>query len=157
GGARAPPATPRAEKKGEWRLNLLEKYRPRTLADVLGQPAAVRALQGFAAAPYPHAFLFAGPTGTGKSSAAMCLANDLGIDVDQGELSGLWQIASGDQTGESVRRAVEGLRVTPWAGSGWRLLLVNEADRMTEQAAFVWLDVLENLPPKAVVVFTTNN
>src|SRR5262249_37571591 len=27
----------------------------------------------------------------------------------------------------------------------------------SEQAAFVWLDVLENLPPKGVCVFTTND
>jgi DNA polymerase III delta subunit-like protein len=77
--------------------------------------------------------------------------------VAEGEFGGLHQIASGEQTGESVRRVVAALRCHPWSGSGWRALIVNEADAMTANAAHVWLDVLENLPPRSVVVFTTNH
>ncbi|MFL5340502.1 MAG: hypothetical protein ACJ8F7_10150, partial [Gemmataceae bacterium] len=67
------------------------------------------------------------------------------------------QIASGEQTAESVRQAVADLRVRPWEGSGWRILIVNECDRISEGAAYVWLDVLEKLPDQSVVVFTTNS
>jgi hypothetical protein len=35
--------------------------------------------------------------------------------------------------------------------------IVNEADRMTDQAEAMWLDGLEHLPSHSVVVFTTNN
>jgi hypothetical protein len=42
-------------------------------------------------------------------------------------------------------------------GSGWRLAIINEADRMTPQAETVWLDLLERLPPRTVVCFTTND
>ncbi len=42
-------------------------------------------------------------------------------------------------------------------GSGWHVLIVNEADCMTANAAYTWLDVLENLPPRCVVIFTTND
>ncbi|MFL5341584.1 MAG: AAA family ATPase, partial [Gemmataceae bacterium] len=136
---------------------LTEKYRPRRIADLLGQPNAVGVLQSFADEPSPKAFLFSGPTGTGKTSAALCLAADLGIPVERAELGGLWQIASGEQTAESVRQAVADLRVRPWEGSGWRILIVNECDRISEGAAYVWLDVLEKLPDQSVVVFTTNS
>jgi hypothetical protein len=137
--------------------NLIEKYRPSTLSEVAGQPYIVHHLSMFAESPYSAVFLFEGYTGTGKSSAAMALANDIGIKVDRGVFSGLWQIASGDQTGETVKETMENLRITPFEGSGWRMLIVNEADIMTAGAAAKWLDALENLPPRTIVVFTTNN
>ena len=40
---------------------------------------------------------------------------------------------------------------------GWRMLIVNEADCLTPNAAYVWLAALESLPPRTVVVFTTNH
>lgn len=136
--------------------SLVEKYRPRRLSEILGQDWIVQQLELFLEHPHSAAFLFEGSSGTGKTSTAMVLAEALGVAVDQDEIGGLWQIASGEQTGETVRRAVDNLRVRPWSGSGWKTLIVNEADAMTPNAAYTWLDVLENLPPTTVVVFTTN-
>jgi hypothetical protein len=136
--------------------NLLMKYRPQKLGELLGQPWASQQLQSFAANPYPTAFLFEGDTGTGKTSAALLLAETLGVQIDQGPFGGLHQIASGEQTGETVRRMMESLRCRPFFGSGWKVLVVNEADAMTPNAAFVWLDALEDLPPQTVIIFTTN-
>ena len=138
-------------------MTLVEKYRPRELGDILGQPWIVSQLEAFVDSPVSTAFLFEGATGTGKTSAAMVLARALGVAVEADELGGLWQIASGEQTGDTVRRAIDNLRVRPWSGSGWKVLIVNEADAMTPNAAYVWLDVLENLPSQTVVIFTTNS
>lgn len=137
--------------------NLLEKYKPWTLSDIIGQSWIVHQLQLFAEAPYPVAFLFEGGTGVGKTCTALCLARELGVAVDDAEFGGLYQIASGEQTGESVRKMMAGLNCRPFCGSGWKMLIVNEADAMTANAAHVWLDALENLPAKTVVVFTTNH
>ena len=49
------------------------------------------------------------------------------------------------------------MHLRPMAGSGWKVVIINEADRMTPQAEVMWLDGLEKLPAKTVVVFTTNN
>jgi hypothetical protein len=136
--------------------SLLDKYRPRRLRDLLGQPWPARQLELFASKPYPCAFLFEGDTGTGKTTAALLLAEALGVAVAEAEFGGLYQIASGEQTAASVRVTMEGLRCRPFFGSGWRVLVVNEADAMTAGASFVWLDALESLPLQAVVIFTTN-
>ena len=48
------------------------------------------------------------------------------------------------------------LSFRPMLGSGWKVLVCNEADRMTTSAETIWLDALEGLPPKSVIVFTTN-
>ena len=138
-------------------MNLTDKYRPRTLVEIVGQSWTVSQLQEFVTSPVSCAFLFEGETGTGKTSAALALAADLGVDCAAGPLGGLHQIASGEQTGESVRRVMDGLRLYTLSGSGWKVLVVNEADCMTPNAAYIWLDALERLPARTVVVFTTNH
>src|SRR5262245_4662481 len=136
-------------------MNLTEKYRPRRVADLRGQPWVVHQLTLWLEEPVSCAFVFSGATGVGKSTAARLIAAELGIVLEV-ECGGLHQIASGEQTGESVRKAVRSCCFTPFFGSGWHCLVVNEADAMTANAAYTWLDVLESLPPRTVVIFTTN-
>lgn len=136
--------------------NLVQKYRPTTLADVVGQDEAVYQLREFAEAPSETAFLFDGDTGVGKTSAALALAHDLGCDVEREELGGVYTIAAGNQLADDVRETLRSLSLRPLFGSGWKVLIVNECDRMSEAVAYLWLDALENLPMRAVVVFTTN-
>jgi DNA polymerase III delta prime subunit len=136
---------------------LVEHCRPRQLAGILGQPDAVSSLAEYVRNPYPCAFLFYGPTGTGKTSAAQAVAAEIGVSVDDGEFGGYLEIASGEQTGESVRQAIRSCYTRPMIGSGWKVLTVNEADCMTPNASYVWLDALENLPPSTTVIFTTND
>jgi hypothetical protein len=81
------------------------------------------------------------------------MAGELGCDPDWG---GVVEIPSGSQDGAAVRELLRSLSLRPLGGSGWKVAIVNEADRMTEQAEATWLDGLERLPPRTVVIFTTN-
>jgi replication factor C small subunit len=55
----------------------VEKYRPKTLSEVVGQEEIVERLQSYVkAGNMPH-LLFAGPAGVGKTTCAMALARDL--------------------------------------------------------------------------------
>src|SRR5205823_1550417 len=120
------------------------------------QPEVVASLQRFVAAPYPCAMLFSGDSGIGKTSAAYALAHDLGCAVGEAELGGVFEIPSGSQTAESVRKILDVLRYRPLCGSGWRVLMVNECDRMALPVETIWLDALEHLPPSTVGIVTTN-
>jgi len=137
-------------------LPLTERYRPRDLATILGQPKVVKALQAFTRNPYSAAFLFEGETGTGKTSTAVALAAALGCQVDQADFGGVTQVASGEQTAANVQETCQQLHNRPLLGSGWRVVIVNEADKMTPGAEAIWLDRLEQLPRQTVVIFTTN-
>ena len=136
--------------------SLTEKYRPVSLDTIWGQDAVVKVLRKFAAAPYPTAFIFEGETGTGKTSAALALASAIGCDLTQKEFGGVQTIASGEQSADAVREAYRQMFNCTWHGSGWKVVIVNEADRMARPAETIWLDVLEAIPAKTVIIFTTN-
>jgi hypothetical protein len=152
-----PPCEVPAYERPASTSSLVAKYRPQTLAEVLGQPDIIEALRAFVRAPYPAAMLFHGDSGCGKTSAAYALAYDLGCAVEDAELGGLCEIPSGSQSADQVREVLRLLRYRPLVGSGWRVLIVNECDRMSLPAETIWLDGLEHLPPQTVVVFTTND
>ncbi len=135
---------------------LTEKYRPQTLAEIRGQAMPMRQLQSFKRNPVSRAFIFHGTQGTGKTCAALALANEIcgGDDV----WHGVTIIPSGDLNADSVRELrLNTLATIPWQGTGWKAVIANEADNLSQTAEFCLLDILENLPPKTVVIFTTNN
>ena len=151
---RETPSDPMSQPPSGGGGPLASRYRPAGISGIVGQPAIVKSLRAFSRAPASTAFIFAGASGVGKTAAALALAADLGCD---GEWGGITEIPSGTQDGKAVDALLRGLRLTPLAGSGWKVAIINEADRMTEQAEAMWLDGLEHLPAKSVVIFTTNN
>lgn len=141
--------------------SLADRYRPQKLSEIRGQPKIVRALKSFIAQPYPRAFIFAGDPGTGKTSLAYALAAELGVVVAGNQveraMGGFYEIAAGKMDGRAVEEQMRATWTTPFCGSGWKMVLANEADRLTPQAEVIWLDELERLRARTVVCFTTND
>lgn len=133
--------------------SLVERHRPETMGEIVGQGETVFRLEQFLEAPYSTAFLFEGPSGTGKTTAALALARELGAV----EYGGLEIIKSGMQDAEAVERVLRSLNFAPMLGSGWHVVIVDEADFMSPKAAQLWLSSLEDLPARSVVIFTTNH
>jgi DNA polymerase III gamma/tau subunit len=59
---------------------LYKKHRPKSTAGIIGQPAAVKVVDGLLARKGgpPHAILFFGPSGVGKTTFARIIAKELG-------------------------------------------------------------------------------
>lgn len=124
------------------------------MSKIHGQPLANAIIKAYLRAPVSRAFLFHGPTGTGKTLSAHNLADSLG--VDRSPIGGFDELPGGEQNADAVRALASTFRCRPLAGD-WRLIVVNECDSMSQQAETIWLDVLEHLPPRVVVCFTTTS
>lgn len=138
------------------RTAFTEKYRPATLSQIVGQSFAVMQLNDFVDQPFPQAFLFSGSTGVGKTTAALALAFEIGVNVDWN----LIHIKSGEMDAAAVESALGTVRCAG-IGNGWKLILCDEADMMSAKARSLWLSALEALQGyeygKTVIVFTTND
>ncbi|RMD66725.1 replication factor C large subunit, partial [Candidatus Pacearchaeota archaeon] len=63
-------------------MSLVEKYRPKKFSDFVGQEAAIKAVKEFIRNfPKKKALLLHGPAGSGKTSLALALANELNYEL----------------------------------------------------------------------------
>jgi len=110
-----------------------EKYRPRTLADVIDQKHAVERIKAFVAAKNVPHMLFAGPAGVGKTTVALAIAHDLyGKDMHGNVLE---LNASNERGIDIVRNKVKDFaRTRTVSGVGYRLIILDEADALTGEA-----------------------
>ena len=134
---------------------LREKYRPRKLSEIIGQPPA-RHLAKLAANPYPSCWLLEGSgPGKGKTSSAYALAAELGCLDD---MSGLHTVIACDLSIATARELFERtLWYRPMQGNGWKVLVIEELESL-HPAVCTYLKVaLETrLPEKTIVIATSN-
>ncbi|HII40511.1 MAG TPA: AAA family ATPase, partial [Thermoplasmata archaeon] len=111
----------------------VEKYRPKTLDEIVGQDEIVERLRAYRDSKnLPH-LLFAGPAGTGKTTSAMALARDLfGEDWRQNYN----ELNSSDERGiDTVRTKIKEIaRLAPFGGTDFKLIFLDEADNLTADA-----------------------
>src|SRR3990167_2980774 len=154
---------------------LYRKYRPQKLAD-LDIEEVRQKLEKTLSSPYlPHAYLFAGPKGTGKTSAARIVAKILNCEKIKGKTTqvepcnrcdsclsitggrhfDVLEIDAASNRGiEEIRDLREKIKLVPVSGK-FKVYIIDEVHMLTTEAFNALLKTLEEPPKHAVFVLAT--
>ncbi|CAI8155810.1 MAG: DNA polymerase III subunit tau [Methanobacteriota archaeon] len=133
----------------------VERHRPRTVGDIKGQGNVVKRLASYASmADFPH-LLFAGPPGTGKTTAAMALTRDVfGEDFRQNLLE---MNASDERKLESIRTKVKQFaRTAPYGDAKFKIIFLDEADALTHDAQGALRRIMEQYAETCRFILSCN-
>ncbi|USN95044.1 MAG: DNA polymerase III subunit gamma/tau [Candidatus Nomurabacteria bacterium] len=130
---------------------LYRKYRPLKFADVIGQDHIVKGLEvAIKSGDLPHAFIFSGGRGTGKTSVARILATELGIKKED-----IYEIDAASNRGiDDIRSIKESVSSVPFA-SDYKIYIIDEVHMLSKDAFNALLKTIEEPPAYAFFVLAT--
>ncbi len=130
--------------------SLAEKYRPRRIAEFVGLDKQRKILAKLAVQPFASAWLFVGPSGTGKTSLALAIAAEIHAE--------LIHIPSQHCTVAELEESLRMTQYVPMAGKTFWLVLVDEADAMSDKAQLALLSKLDatGMRDNCIFIFTCN-
>jgi DNA polymerase III subunit gamma/tau len=132
-------------------MSLYQKYRPTSFDELVGNESVIDSLKGLLAKKDPpHAFLFKGPTGCGKTTLGRIVATELGCheqdfqEIDTADFRGI-------ETARTIRhnahyKALKGER---------RAWLIDECHKLTNEAQNALLKGLEDPPDHCYYMLCT--
>lgn len=160
-------------------IAIYRKYRPQTLADIIGQESITKVLaSAFSQDKIAHAFLFYGPRGTGKTTIARIVAKTINCEkrkndpqfakkgepcnecayckaIQNNQALDVIEIDAASNRGIDEIRNVQELVKTLPSLFRYKVLIIDEVHMLTPQAFNALLKTLEEPPQHAVFILAT--
>ncbi len=151
---------------------IARKWRPQTFADVVGQQHVTRTLSNaIVSGRVAHAYIFSGARGVGKTTTARVLAKALNCakgpaaepcnecdscrEIGLGNSLDVIEIDAASNRGiDQIRELREMVRYAP-AGGRYKVVILDEAHMLTDEASNALLKTLEEPPDKVIFVMAT--
>jgi DNA polymerase-3 subunit gamma/tau len=154
-------------------VSLYRRFRPGRFEDLRGQPHVVRALRGAVSqGRVAHAYLFSGPRGTGKTSAARILAKALNCanpvrgepcgvcpscaEITKGSSLDVHELDAASNNGVDAMRDLVAHAALGTPGRS-KVYIVDEVHMLSNAAANALLKTLEEPPGHVVFVLATTD
>jgi DNA polymerase-3 subunit gamma/tau len=157
-----------------YRTALARTHRPRRFADLVGQDHVASTLRvAVESERAAHAYLFCGPRGIGKTTAARVLAMALNCPNREGgepcgeceSCTSIWsgrtsldvvEIDAASNRGvDDARDLRERAMYAPSDEKRYKVYIIDEAHMLTREAWNALLKILEEPPPRVIFVFAT--
>ena len=150
---------------------LYRKYRPKTLEDICGQDAIVKIIKNsILNNKISHAYLFAGPRGTGKTSLAKvfskiincenpidCKPCGLCVKCTQSNNSDIIEIDAASNNGvDEIRELRSKVNLVPAYGK-YKVYIIDEVHMLTTGAFNALLKTLEEPPAHIIFILATTD
>ena len=139
---------------------LYRKYRPKTLAEVVGEDQVVDTLKkALDAKNISHAYLFVGPRGCGKTSVARIFAHEInGFKYElEDSYVDIIEIDGASNRGiDNIRELREKVAIAPTKGK-YKVYIIDEVHMLTKEAFNALLKTLEEPPKHAVFIMATTD
>jgi DNA polymerase-3 subunit gamma/tau len=151
---------------------IARKWRPQTFADVVGQQHVTRTLSNaIVSGRVAHAYIFSGARGVGKTTTARILAKALNCskgpaaepcnecdscrEIGLGNSLDVIEIDAASNRGiDQIRELREMVRYAP-VGGRYKVVILDEAHMLTDEASNALLKTLEEPPDKVIFVMAT--
>ncbi len=130
---------------------LYRKYRPKKFKEVVGQDTIVSVLEAsIEKGSISHAYLFTGSRGTGKTSIARILANEIGTHEND-----IYEMDAASQSKvESMRDLIDGVSTLPFQ-SKHKVYILDEVHMLSASAWNALLKTLEEPPRHVIFIMAT--
>ncbi|MBW2502329.1 MAG: DNA polymerase III subunit gamma/tau [Deltaproteobacteria bacterium] len=153
-------------------LVLARKWRPQTFEEVVGQQPVIRTLQNaIERNRIPHAIIFSGVRGVGKTTLARLVAKALNCqegptkapcnscahctEITAGSAIDLHEIDGASNRGiQEIRELKENIRFFP-TRSRYKVIIIDEVHMLTTEAFNALLKTLEEPPAHVIFMFAT--